>query len=286
MLLCELFQRPIKNESGKRLASRGVDVSRVNKDEFLAAKNVINPVLQKAGLKAGWTAGGAGSFDPEHPYGGGRDDSGDIDIMIDPEELLQKFPLDIEKYNAALEKPAGAKAMANTLADPAKKAKLQMTASKWALADHMSRHGLDTDPGTLTVQYSAGGKHFSVDLIVRPRSAWPLHTHDFTKDPGMRGGDLWVDLYPTLTKISSKTIFVDPKTGEEKGNLQYSPDRGLVDRDTNEVIAIDKNDIAKILIGPEATARDISSITGIKTALQKHPEKWAKMKHLFSASPA
>jgi len=265
-------------EAGKRLASQGIEVSRVNKEDFLTAKAALDPILKKAGIVGGWTAGGAGSFDPEHPYGGGgREDSGDIDIMIDPTNLTQRFPPDVEAYNTASSKPIGPKAMANALADPAKKAKIEMSASKWALANYMTNSGFNTDPGTLTVEYSAGGKTFSVDLLLRPRNAWELHTHDFAKDTAMRGGDLWTQMYPVLAKLASQKTFVDPKTGEEKGNLQFSPDRGLVDRDTNKVIAINKDDIAKILLGPQATARDLASMSGIRAALAKQPQKLAQL---------
>jgi hypothetical protein len=274
-------------EAGKRLASAGVELSRVTKEAFLAAKQRINPLLLKAGIEAGWTSGGAGSFDPGHPYPGTlRQDSGDIDIMIDPQELLQKFPADIEEWNQTSDKPLGPKALANAFADPAKKAKLQMSASKAALANYMTKNGMSTDSGTLTVHYVDGGKNYSIDLIVRPRSAWPLHTHDFSLDPGMRGGDLWNELYPTLAKLASQSTVTDPKTGEEKGNLQFSPDHGLVDRNTKQIVARgdEKDKIAKILISPEVTARDISSLTGIKTALQKYaPEKWELVKHLYPA---
>jgi hypothetical protein len=265
-------------EAGKRLASQGVEVSRVNKEDFLTAKAALDPVLKKAGIVGGWTAGGAGSFDPEHPYGGGgRDDSGDIDIMVDPTNLAERFPPDVEAYNAASKKPIGPKAMASAMADPAKKAKIEMSASKWALATYMSENGFPTDPGTLTVEYGAGGKTFSVDLLIRPRNSWELHTHDFSTDKTMRGGDLWTQMYPVLAKLASQKTFIDPKTGEEKGNLQFSPDRGLVDRDTNKVIAIDKNDIAKILLNPQATARDLASMTGIRNALAKQPQKLAQL---------
>jgi hypothetical protein len=269
----------ILSEAGKRLAAAGVDVSRVNKEDFLHIKSRLNPLLQKAGIKAGWTSGGAGSFDPEHEYGGGgREDSGDVDIMIDPEELTAKFQPDLEEYNQARKTPLGAKAFANMMADDSKKKQFAMAAAKWTLAKYMTDNGFETDPGTLTVKYSGEGKDYSVDLIVRPRSAWPLHTHDFTRDPGMRGGDLWTEIYPTLVKLASKTTFTDPKTGEEKGNLQFSPDKGIVDRDTGEVIAIKKDDIAKILLGPTATGRDLASISGIKDALKSDP---AKLKQLF-----
>jgi len=36
----------------------------LTKDAFLTAKAKINPILKKAGIGAGWTSGGAGSFDP------------------------------------------------------------------------------------------------------------------------------------------------------------------------------------------------------------------------------
>jgi hypothetical protein len=265
-------------EAGKRLAAQGVEVSRVNKDDFLTAKAALDPLLKKAGITGGWTAGGAGSFDPEHPYGGGgRDDSGDIDIMVDPQNLVQRFPPDVEAYNAASKKPIGPKAMATAMADPAKKAKIELSASKWALASYMTQNGFNTDPGTLTVEYAAGGKTFSVDLLLRPRDAWDLHTHDFSTDKTMRGGDLWTQMYPVLAKLASQKTYVDPKTGEEKGNIQFSPDRGLVDRDTNQVIAINKDDIAKILLNPQATARDLASMSGIRAALAKSPDKLSKL---------
>lgn len=268
MKIVELF------ESAKRLTKAGVDVSRVTKQDFITAKQALNPLLKKAKIEAYWAAGGAGSFDPEHPYGGGgREDSGDIDILVDPNNLLKSFPVDIEEYNRSSEKPLGAKAMANVMSDANKKLALQMKASKWGLASYLTNNGFETDPGTLTVNYSAGGKNFSVDIIPRPKSAWELHTHDFTRDPEMKGGQLFTDVYPTLVKLASKSTFVDPKTGEEKGSLQYSPDRGLVDRETNQVVAINKNDIAKILLGPQATAKDMSSISGIKDALKNQPEK-------------
>jgi hypothetical protein len=274
-------------EAGKRLAAAGVEVSRVNREDFLHIKNKLNPLLQKAGIKAGWTSGGAGSFDPEHEYGGGgREDSGDVDIMIDPKELVDTFTPDLEEYNRNRKTPLGAKAFANMMADQSKKQAFILSAAKWALSRYMTGNGFETDPGTLTVNFSGEGKNYSVDLIVRPRSAWPLHTHDFTRDPEMRGSDLWVNIYPVLAKIASATTFTDPKTGEEKGNLQFSPDRGIVDRETDQVVAINKDDIAKLLLGDSATARDLSSISGIRDQLKRDPEKWSKTQHLFQGAAA
>jgi hypothetical protein len=268
------------SEAGKILTKQGVDISRVNKQDFLTAKSKLQPVLQKAGLNSYWSAGGAGSFDPEHPYGGGgREDSGDIDILIDPLELVQKFPKDINEYLSELKQQQGPK-----YKKPAgDENELKLKASKWELAKYMSKNGYKTSPGTLTLQYTVDGRSHSVDLIIRPKSAWEIHTHDFTKDPGMRGGDLWLKIYPLLAKLASKTIFTDPKSGEEKGNLQFSPDRGLVDRDTNQVVADDKNKIAQILLSSDATARDLASLSGIKNKLINQPEKWNAVKQFYSS---
>ena len=164
------------------------------------------------------------------------------------------------------------------IADPARKQHFTMSASKHALADYMTKNGFPTDPGTLTVHFTVKGKHFSIDLIPRPKSAWELHTHDFSRDPEMRGGDLWVNVYPVLAKLASKTTFTDPRTGEEKGNLQFSPDKGIVDRDTGKVITSNKDEIAKILLGPKATAKDMASMSGIRDALKSQP---AKLKKVF-----
>ena len=266
------------SEAGKILAKQGVELSRVNKQDFLTTKSKLQPILQKAGLNSYWAAGGAGSFDPEHPYGGGgRDDSSDIDILIDPSELLQKFPKDVNEYLSELKAQSGPK-----YKKPAgDENELKLKASKWELAKYMTENGYKTAPGTLTLQYTVNGRSHSVDLIVRSKAAWEIHTHDFTKDPGMRGTDLWLKLYPLLAKLASETTFIDPKSGEEKGSLQFSPDRGLVDRSTNKVVAADKNKIAQILLGPGASARDLASLSGIKSKLINQPEKWNAVKTLY-----
>ena len=129
------------SEAGKVLAKRGIELSRVNKQEFLTAKNKIAPILQKAGLDSYWAAGGAGSFDPEHPYGGGgRDDSGDIDILIDPEDLMEKFPKDVDEYFSELSGEAAneGKKLKKPVGNPRD---LQLKASKWELAKYMTQNG-------------------------------------------------------------------------------------------------------------------------------------------------
>lgn len=91
----------------------------------------------------------------------------------------------------------------------------------------------------------------------------PLHRHDYSEDPTMKGGTLhaiWAD----LSRISS--------TPEHK-NVMISPYKGLVDRDTKEFITSSKDAIAKIIIGPSANACDMRSVSSIIQALEHYPEK-------------
>lgn len=266
----------------KRLAKQGIKLSRISKNDFIYIKSLLNPLLTQAGITPGWTSGSSGSFDPDHAYGGGgKIDAGDVDVMIDPTELLLAFPIDVKLYNVQLSNPLGKKALENLESSYSKYQKFQLSASKWALAQYLTNQGLTTTNGTLVTHIVNQNKNYSVDLLLRPRYSWIYHTHDFTLDPDMRGSDLWSEIYPNLAKISSDFIFVDQKSKKEKGNLQFSPDRGLVNRITNVIITTDKNEIAKILIGPDATDRDLSSLTRLKISLEKYPHKWNAIKQFF-----
>lgn len=56
-------------------------------------------------------------------------------------------------------------------------------------------------------------------------------------------------------------------------SLKMSPYRGLVDRETNEVITSDLDEMAKIIIDDEATKDDIRSVNRLLKSLERYPEK-------------
>ena len=71
-----------------------------------------------------------------------------------------------------------------------------------------------------------------VDLIVKKdaTSVIPGHQLDYSIDVGMKGSDLWNDIWPDLIRMTPNTLTgkvslgVDPKTGKEFLQKQLSPE--------------------------------------------------------------
>lgn len=183
-----------------------------------------------------------------YPIGsaGKKEISSDIDALIDAEELMTAFP--------------------------AKELKL----SRKALEDYFKDKGLDSARTGVSIHVGiptgVGDDIVQVDLMAvdNAKAAVPLHTHDYT-DPTMKGGTLhgmWAD----LANMSSL-----PK----HKSLMMSPYKGLLDRETKELVANDKDKIAKIIIGPTASADDMGNPTKMMKALQKYPDKYKAIKDKY-----
>jgi hypothetical protein len=183
-----------------------------------------------------------------YPIGsaGKKEISSDIDALIDSSELMKAFPTkELKLSRKALEDYLKAKGL---------------FAARTGVSIHV---GIPTGAGDEIVQ---------VDLMAvdNAKEAQPLHTHDYT-DPTMKGGTLhamWADL-ANLSSI------------EGHPSLMMSPYKGLVDRETKEVITINKDAIAKIIIGPTATADDMGNPTKMMKALQQYPEKYRAIKEKY-----
>lgn len=101
-----------------------------------------------------------------------------------------------------------------------------------------------------------------VDLMIVEHAAdvAPLHTHDYSNDPEMKGGTLhamWADLLKQV-----------------RPDLKISPYRGLVDRATDELISSSKDDIARVIISNTASATDLRSVSALLSAIKEYPEKY------------
>ena len=177
-----------------------------------------------------------------HPIGsaGQKEVSSDMDVLIDAGQLMKVFP--------------------------AKELKL----SRKALEDYFHEKGLFAARTGVSVHVGVptgeGNDVTQVDIMAveNAEAVVPLHTHDYSGDPKMKGGTLhamWAD----LANLSSTP---------EHQSLMMSPYKGLVDRQTKELITSDKDAIAKIIIGPTATAKDMGSVQAILNALKKYPEKY------------
>jgi hypothetical protein len=181
-----------------------------------------------------------------YPIGsaGKKDVSSDMDVLIDAAELMAVFP--------------------------SKELKL----SRKALEEYFQSNGMFAARSGVSVHVGVptgeGNDVTQVDIMAveNARDVVPLHTHDYSKDASMKGGTLhgiWAD----LTNMSSLP---------EHPSLMMSPYKGLVDRQTKELITSNKDQIAKIIIGPNASADDMGSVHSILAALRSNPEKYKAIK--------
>lgn len=187
-----------------------------------------------------------------YPIGsaGKKEISSDIDALIDASELMAAFPT--------------------------KELKL----SRKALEDYFKQKGLFAARTGVSVHVGIptgmGDEVVQVDLMAveNAKNAQPLHTHDYS-DPTMKGGTLhamWADL-------------ANMSQTQGHASLMMSPYKGLVDRETKEIVTSDKDTIAKIIIGPTATADDMGNPTKMMKALQQYPEKYRAIKEKYFSEP-
>lgn len=174
---------------------------------------------------------------------GKKEISSDIDALIDAGELMSVFP--------------------------AKELKL----SRKALEDYFKENGYPAARTGVSIHVGIPTGQdddiVQVDLMAVENAAkvQPLHSHDYD-EPDMKGGTLhgmWADL-ANMSKVQ----------GHE--SLMMSPYKGLVDRTTKELITSDKDAIAKVIIGPTASADDMGSPKKMLKALQTYPDKFHAIK--------
>ncbi len=180
---------------------------------------------------------------------GKKDVSSDIDTLIDAEELMAAYPQakDLKSARQALEADVKSKGY-------------------FAARSGVSVH-IGVPVGDIVVQAD-------IMAVDKAKSAAPLHTHDYT-DSTMKGGTLhamWAD----LANMSGTP---------EHQSLMMSPYKGLVDRTTKELVTADKDEIASIIIGPGATAKDMGNPKAVLNALQKFPEKYKAIKQKYFPEP-
>lgn len=114
--------------------------------------------------------------------------------------------------------------------------------------------GLDTaKTGTsVHVKVPVGDTFHQVDVMVVPdgETAQKFHVHDIPKGSPYKG-------------VHKQMMIAD--LAKAKG-YKWSPYKGLVNRETNELVSNNLDDIAKELLGPNATAKDMGSVESIVKA--------------------
>jgi len=105
------------------------------------------------------------------------------------------------------------------------------------------------------VEVPIGDNTHQIDIMVvaNAETASKFHTHNIPQGSKFKG----VNKMITIAKLA-----------KEKG-MKWSPYKGLVNRDTNELISSNLDDIAKRLLGPNARGQDLGSVESILSALGK-----------------
>lgn len=134
--------------------------------------------------------------------------------------------------------------------------------SKVKLKEHFKSLGMTSKLNGVCVHVGIPleGKVIQFDIMVieNAKVISKLHQYDYDHD-GMTGGLI-------------QRIRADLARSHEP-SLKMSPYRGLVNRETDELITTDLDEMAKILIDDDATKYDLRSVERLLKTLERHPEK-------------
>jgi len=155
--------------------------------------------------------------------------SGDLDVMVDQDAMAQKFGLE------------GAKPVQ----------------IKSALEKLYQDAGFETAKSGVNVHVKVNldDTAHQVDLMVVPHAEMvsKFHVHDLPKGSPYKGKNKQLAVW-WLSK---------------QAGYNWSAFKGLVDAQTKEVVTRDLDEIAKLIIGPNAGAKDLGSVESIMSALPK-----------------
>ena len=168
---------------------------------------------------------------------------GDIDLMIESDDLVKQF------------KTAGEK-------DPVK-------AAKKALEEYLKHKGYESAMSGRNVHvgipFDGGIAQVDYMVIEDVPTVAPYHQHGprgSYDDPEFKGSDIFI-----LMNSIGKAL-----------GLKFDAFSGkLMRRDDNTVVAKDRDAVAKILLNPTATADDLNSVKTILKALKNDPDRDAKL---------
>jgi hypothetical protein len=217
---------------------------------FLEVKKQLQPILASMGDKGVWTTGGAGSWDPEHPFaqkGTTKIESGDVDVWMDSDLVGAALGLPQDAKESEVRK-----ALAAAMSE-------QFPTTQIGQNVHIgvpTGHEIDVpDLGQALPAY------FQVDLMVAKHAhdIAKHHEHDYSrKDSPYKGVDQQLAMASLVNTIP----------GYPERTFQYAGMQGtLKRRDTGEVVTRDINKIAKLVLGANATAADLGSADSIIDAV-------------------
>jgi hypothetical protein len=176
-------------------------------------------------------------------------ESGDIDVMIEAEDLVRLFKTQSSK-------------------DPAKDAKALLKRHFEQQGIEAVVNGRNVSIGVEYTEQSTGQKRIAqVDVMAihEAKLVAPWHQHGqrgMYDDPDFKGSELFM-LISSIAKHM---------------NLKFDAfGARLVHRDTGDVVARTRKQVAKVLLGPKAKESDLNSVKDALKALEKDPDREGKL---------
>jgi hypothetical protein len=176
-------------------------------------------------------------------------ESGDIDVMVEAEDVVNFFNTHESK-------------------DPVKDAKLK-------LKDYFSKKGVEANVNgrnvSIGIIYAESGtgqkKTAQVDVMVIHEAGLvaPWHQHGLRgmyDDPEFKGSELFMLISSIAKHLGLKFDAFGAK---------------LLRRDNNEVVGRTRKQVAKILLGPKAKEDDLNSVKSALKALENDPDREGKL---------
>lgn len=180
-----------------------------------------------------------------YPYGsaGKKEISGDVDFLIDADELLTSIPTH---------------------------RKLNILECRKHLYDYFINSGIISSRTGISVHIGVllDNNIVQVDLTVVNNAAKIAHLHDHVYDDESVKGKTIVSIWCDLANITSPELMI-------------SPYKGLLNRNTRELITMDPTEIAKIIIGPNASEYDMRSPSRLLEAVKHDPVKFQHIKQTY-----
>jgi hypothetical protein len=223
--------REILREGGNQIPG-ATDVPQDKVADVVAAATKLLPPIARANLATDIGSAGYKAVP-----------AGDIDLMIEADDLVKQF------------KTAGEK-------DPVK-------AAKQALEEYLQQKGYVANKSGRNVHvgipFHGGIAQVDYMVIDDVPTVAPYHQHGprgMYDDPEFKGSDIFIVMNSIGKALGLK---FDAFSGK------------LMRRDDNTVVAKDRDAVAKILLNPKATADDLNSVKSILKALANDPDRDAKL---------
>lgn len=163
--------------------------------------------------------------------------SGDLDMIVDAGQLKKFFKID----------PADKNANKNV---------------KIELENLFKAAGFETRKSgqIVHVKTNVGDSAQQVDIMVVDdgETAQKFHVHDIPKGSPYKG---------VHKQMAIAALAKNKTTDDHPDGFKWSPYKGLVDRNTDELVSNNLDEVAKILIGPNAKGKDLGSVESIVAAM-------------------